>query len=164
MTKLGLIRKDTWHLLARLRRKRGTTEMIPRGEIDTNVALRAMSMENSLLQSYRALFIGIEAVLLASAFALTKAEDNVGNILTWLAVAGLVIGVFWIVVCESKAKDVDRWMKYLTKGAKEMRFFSYMRKGCSLQGGRLARYWFNLVMPVSIMALWIWMIVEYIIS
>ena len=93
--------------------------MIPIRKIDTAIALRAMAMENSLLQSYRALFIGIETVLLASAFALSRPDMAMVEKVWMVEAAGLAFCAFWIVVCGAKGKDVDKWMKYLTEEAKE---------------------------------------------
>jgi len=130
---------------------------IPTDKIDTDIALRAMAMENSLLQSYRALFTGIQAALLASAFALIKFEEV--RWVPWLAVPSLIIGIMWIIVCHAKGNDVDKWMGYLTEKAEEKNYFTYMKLGFTLTGGRIARYWFNWVMPILIIGLWIWVII-----
>jgi len=134
--------------------------MIPIRKIDTAIALRTMAMENSLLQSYRALFIGIEAALLASAFALSRLDMAMAEKVWMVGAAGLAFCAFWIIVCAAKGKDVDKWMKYLTEEAKEKEFFSYMKAGLTFQGGRFARHWFNEAMPSLIIALWIWMIIS----
>ena len=128
--------------------------MIPIRKIDTAIALRAMAMENSLLQSYRALFIGIETVLLASAFALSRPNMAMADKVWVVGVIGLAFCAFWIFVCTAKGKDVDKWMKYLTKEAMEKEFFSYMEAGFTSQGGRFARPFFNKLMPGLIIVLW----------
>ena len=123
--------------------------------------LRAMSMENSLLQSYRALFMAIEGALIASAITLIKLFEGSGIVLVGLA--GLVIGIMWIIVCDAKGKDVDRWRDLLLKVAKKARmyrYFSYMESGFSLAGGRIARYWFNWIMPILIMVFFVWLMVH----
>ena len=132
--------------------------MIPIRKIDTAIALRAMAMENSLLQSYRALFIGIETVLLASAFALSRPNMAMAEKVWMIEAAGLAFCAFWIVVCTAKARDVHQWMRYLTEEAKEKQFFSYMKAGWSM---RIASYhWFNEWMPGLIILLWIWIIIS----
>ncbi len=128
---------------------------MPIRKIDTAIALRAMAMENSLLQSYRALFIGIETVLLASAFALSRHDIAMADKVWMVGAAGLALCVFWIAVCITKGKDVDKWMKYLTEEAREKEVFSYMKAGFTFQGGRFARHWFNEAMPSLIIVLWI---------
>ena len=122
-----------------------------------NIFLRAMSMENSLLQSYRALFLGLEAALIAAGFALIRFPDGKG--ILGVGIAGLVVGVIWIIVCHAKGRDVDKWRGRLLDETKEgdlKGYFSYMKSGFSLTGGRLARCWFNWIMPILIIGLWIW--------
>ncbi len=126
-------------------------------EEKVNIFLRAMSMENSLLQSYRALFLALEAALIAAAFALIRLYEEKG--ILGVGIAGLVIGVMWIIVCHAKGNDVDKWRDCLLEVTKEgdlQGYFSYMESGFSLAGGRVARYWFNWIMPILIIALWIW--------
>lgn len=43
-----------------------------------DVFLRAMSTENSLLQNYRALFVALEAVLIAAGFVLIRLSEEKG--------------------------------------------------------------------------------------
>ena len=124
-----------------------------------NIFLRAMSMENSLLQSYRALFLALEAALIAAAFTLIQLFEEKG--IVGVGIAGLVIGVMWIIVCHAKGNDVDKWRNRLLEVTKEgdiQGYFSYMKSGFSLAGGRFVRYWFNWIMPILIILLWIWVI------
>ena len=131
-----------------------------------NIFLRAMSMENSLLQSYRALFLALEAALIAAGFALIRLSEGksivgVGIAGLVIGIAGLVISVMWIIVCHAKGNDVDKWRDRLLEVTKEgdlLGHFFYMKSGFSLAGGRVARYWFNLIMPILIIVLWIWVI------
>ena len=131
-----------------------------------NIFLRAMSMENSLLQSYRALFLALEAALIAAGFALIRLSEGksivgVGIAGLVIGIAGLVISVMWIIVCHAKGNDVDKWRDRLLEVTKEgdiQGYFSYVKSGFSLAGGRVARYWFNWIMPVLIILLWIWVI------
>lgn len=124
-----------------------------------NIFLRAMSMENSLLQSYRALFLALEAALIAAGFALIGFSEE--KSIVGVGIAGLVIGVMWIIVCHAKGNDVDQWRDSLLEMTKEgdlQGYFSYMKSGLSLVGGRVARYWFNWIMPILVIVLWIWVI------
>lgn len=123
--------------------------------------LSAMSMENSLLQSYRALFMAIEGALIASTITLIKLFEGSG--IVWVGLAGLVIGIMWIIVCDAKGKDVDRWRNLLLKEAKKAHmypYFSFMKSGFSLAGGRIARYWFNWIMPILIIVFFILLMVH----
>jgi hypothetical protein len=125
------------------------------------IFLRAMFMENTLLQSYRALFLAVEATLIAAAFALIQLRRDEGILAIWivmLGIVGLIIGIMWVIVCTAKGKDVDRWRDLLlqtTKAGNLKNCFSYMKSGFSLAGGRVARYWFNWIMPILIIILWI---------
>ena len=125
----------------------------------TNIFIDAMAMENSLLQAYRNLFLGLEGALLAAWFALVYLLKERGILLLILAIVGLIVGASWIVVCKAKGDDVDKWRKcLLTKTGKNVkRHFSYMESKFSLVGGNIARHWFNTAMPILIIMLWIWL-------
>ncbi len=134
--------------------------MIQSANIETNIAVEAMSMENSLLQSYRTLFLGIEAGLLTVAFALLQFRViHAMSTITILGVVGLVFCGCWIVVCRAKGADVDGWMRHLTEISAEKGHFKYMKEGLGFQGGRFARHWFNEVMPSCVIGLWIWVLI-----
>lgn len=127
------------------------------------IYLDAMSMENSLLQSYRMLFIALETVLFAAVFALLQLQlqlpEGIGVLV--IGVVGLVVGVMWIIVCHAKGRDVDKWRTRLLEETSQgdlQGYFSYMESGLDLAGGKLARYWFNWIMPILIMGLWVWII------
>ncbi len=120
---------------------------------EVSIALQAMTMENSLLQSYRTLFLGLETALFAAVFASFQVFERKGVI--EIGIGGLVVGLMWMIICHAKARDVDEWMNYLTNQAVLKGCFAYMKSGFSLAGGRLARYWFNWVNPLLVMALWI---------
>ena len=145
------------------RNKKKETQASGRGNPNlekVNIYLNAMSMENSLLQSYRALFIAIEAALLASALVLPQffgGDIIISKIVNLVSVIGLVVGVMWIIVCCSKGEDVDKWGKQIKSETNTdlYNYFSYMWSGFGLTGGRVARWWFNVVMPLLIIALWI---------
>lgn len=124
-----------------------------------NIFLRAMSMENSLLQSYRALFLALEAALIAAGFALIRFSAEKGTMA--VGIGGIIIGLMWIAVCHAKGNDVDRWRDRLldvTKKGDLEGCFSYMKSGFSFAGGRVARYWFNSIMPALIIAAWSWVL------
>jgi len=127
------------------------------GKEEVNIFLKVMSMENSLLQSYRTLFLALEAALIAAGFALIQLFGEKGMV--WVGIAGLAVGVIWIVVCHAKGKDVDEWRGRLLQATQKgdlQGYFSYMESGFRLAGGRIARYWFNWIMPILIIGLWIW--------
>ena len=101
-----------------------------------NIFLRAMSMENSVLQSYRALFFALEAALIAVRFALIQFSAEESTVA--VGIGGVIIGLMWIVVCHAKGNDVNRCRDHLLDVTKEGDLagcFSYMKSGFSLAGG-----------------------------
>ena len=122
------------------------------------IFLDAMSMENSLLQSYRMLFIAIETILFGAAFASIELLEE--KVVLWIIGGfGLVVGFMWIIVCHAKGRDVDKWRNRLlteTQRGNLKGCFSYMESRLGLAGGKVARYWFNWIMPFLIIGLWIW--------
>lgn len=127
-----------------------------------SIYLRAFSMENSLLQSYRSLFTGIEAALFAFVFALIKLFN--GRWVLGIGVCGILIGVMWIIVCRAKGKDVDLWRDSILAETKEKNeikdCFTYLNGKSIFSGGKVARIWFNLIMPFLIILLWILIIID----
>ena len=126
------------------------------------ICWQAFSMENSLLQSYRMLFMMVEAVLLALAYVLLVPLKGP---LIWVAASlGWGIVAIWITICEAKGRDVDRWMKRIVGFQSIVEkdwsivgkdWFDYLKLGVKLPGGRLARILFNWITPLSIAGLWI---------
>ena len=137
---------------------------------------QAFSMENSLLQSYRAQFMMVQAALLALGFVLLRVDLGLGVLFP--AVVGWIVAVIWVIVCEAKKRDVDTWrdrivslqsatrtdwFEYLksqvepSKRASGSRLFNYIRT--KLSGGVFARYLFNYIMPLVITALWVFMVI-----
>ncbi len=151
------------------------------------ICWQAFSMENSLLQNYRMLFMMMEAALLAFAYAFGDKSIAVPVIgwevpIIWIG-AGFgwaVVGV-WIRACEAKGKDVDRWMARI-RGFQSLvekdwpiacqGWFDYLEPvvpkrwflhpmlwlgslRALLSGGRVTRFMFNYVMPISIGVLWL---------
>jgi len=125
---------------------------------EVNIYISAMSMENSLLQSYRTLFLAIEAALFAANFALNQFSAE--KFITGIEIAGLIIGFMWIIVCHAKGKDVDKWKTLLLEETEKEDCFSYMESRFSLAGGKVARYWFNWIMPVLVILLWVYIMVK----
>jgi len=133
-------------------------------------------MENSLLQSYRAQFMMVEAALLALGFVLFRADLDLG--ILFPAVVGWIVAAIWMIVCEAKKRDVDNWrnrivrlqsvtrtnwFEYLKSQVEPSkrgfggRLFNYLRT--KLSGGVFARFLFNYVMPLVIATLWVFMVI-----
>ena len=122
------------------------------------IAWQAFSMENSLLQSYRALFMMVEAALLALGFALIQYYKGVG--ILFPGIAGFITLVTWALVCEAKKRDVDRCRDRIIELQSRVgeEWSNYLQRRFSLSGGNTARYIFNYVIPVLIAGLWIFLI------
>jgi len=148
------------------------------------IAWQAFSMENSLLQSYRMLFLMVEAALLALAYVLLVplVKDTKEFWMIWVAASlGWGIVIAWIMMCEAKGRDVDRWRDRIVRlqpiienrwSVVGKGWFDYLKpevpkswfKHLSLwfkslwvqfQGGRLARILFNYVIPIIMAGLWV---------
>ncbi len=123
------------------------------------VCWQAFSMENSLLQSYRMLFLMLEAALLALGFVVFQ----IGG--AWIlvpAVIGWIVALIWVIICEAKGKDVDRWMNRIVSLQSVTRtdWFEYLKPGVKFSGGRLARYLFNYAIPLVIVLLWVFIVMS----
>ncbi len=134
------------------------------------ICWQAFSMENSLLQSYRMLFMMVEAALLALGFMLLDLNDG-----AWIwapATIGFIVAIIWGVICHYKAKDVDHWRDWITnpKSVVGNNCFDYLKpevpkswfKSLKIQfkGGRVARWIFNYIMPGLVFLLWIFVVVR----
>lgn len=122
------------------------------------IAWQAFSMENSLLQSYRALFMMVEAALLALGFVLIQYYKGAG--ILFPGIAGFITIVTWVLVCEAKKRDVDRCRDRIIELQSRVgeEWSNYLKRRFSLLGGNTARYIFNYVIPVLIAGLWIFLI------
>ncbi len=152
------------------------------------IAWQAFSMENSLLQGYRMLFMMVEAALLALAYALLVplVRDTKEFWMIWVAaVVGWLVAIIWGVICHYKGKDVDRWRdRILGFQSITEKDWSVVGKGwfdypkpevpknwfkhpslwfkslrVQFQGGAIARYIFNYIIPAVVVGLWILMVV-----
>ena len=122
------------------------------------IAWQAFSMENSLLQSYRALFMMVEAALLGLGFVLVQFFN--GAWILVLSIIGCIVIVIWILVCEFKKRDVDRCRNRIIelKSLAGEDWLKYLKRGFSPSGGNIARYIFNYVIPILIVGLWIFVV------
>ena len=130
-----------------------------RDEEKLQVCWQAFSMENSLLQSYRTLFMMVEAALLALGFVLLQVYEGAG--ILFPAIIGWIVAIIWVIICEAKGKDVDTWMKRIIslQPATGTDWFEYLKPGVKFPGGRIARYLFNYGIPLVIVVLWVIMVI-----
>ena len=141
------------------------------------ICWQAFSMENSLLQSYRMLFMMVEAALLALGFMLLELYEG-----AWIwapATCGWAAAIIWGIICHYKGKDVNKWrnriLELKPKIARD--WFDYLKLKVpkdwfkhptqwpkylwvQFQGGGIARYIFNYIIPGLLFLLWVFMVVR----
>ena len=143
--------------------------------------LQCISAEDSLLQSYRMLFIAIEAVLFGWAYVLSPTK-NIGG-LPITACAGIAFCLVWMAVCIHRACIIDRLkdeLKQLLKGnSTDLKGWFNLSYGeastteCNIRKFKnlyrslfgkpfgkphekcIPRVTFNLVSPVGMIILWV---------
>ena len=123
------------------------------------ICLQGLTMENSLLQSYRLLFMAIEAALFALGFVLLQIYQGKG--LWWIAIFGWLVAILWGIMCYFKAKDIDRWRNRLLKVVGKVglsEWFEYLKPGFKFAGGRIIRWVFNYLMPLLVIGLWVFLL------
>jgi len=142
--------------------------------------LQSISSQDSLLQSYRALFLGIEAVLFGLAYVLYQSRNEA---LIWLpAMIGIIFSFLWIFVCSHRGCMIDQLkkeLKKLTNGQTgdlkrwfELSYGKASSEEClriKKLGNLIGTYkgpsekWiprvcFNLFFPIFAISLWIWIL------
>ena len=126
------------------------------------VCWQAFSTENSLLQSYRALFMAVEAALFGFGYALFIHPGVRWMTLFPAIFAWAVVGM-WIGTCKAKGGDVDRWMERIRGFQSIVKkdwsivgkgWFDYLKPGVKWSGGGIARILFNYVILISIAVVW----------
>jgi len=123
------------------------------------ICLQGLTMENSLLQSYRVLFMAIEAALFALGFVLLQIYQSKG--LWWIAILGWLVAILWGIMCYFKSKDIDRWRNRLLKVAGKVglsEWFEYLKPGFKFAGGQIIRWVFNYLMPLLVIGLWVFLL------
>ena len=123
------------------------------------IAWQAFSVENTLLQSYRMLFMMVEAALLALGYVLLA----FGGVWIWLAAGcGWAVAIIWGIICHYKGKDVDEWRDRIVnlQSVVGNDWFEYLKPGVKFPGGRIARYIFNYIIPGLLFLLWVFVVVR----
>ena len=132
-----------------------------RDETAATFYLAGMAHDDSMLQSYRSIFIGIEAILFG--FALALWQLDIATVAYWLALPGTVGCVLWTLVCEHRGSEVWAWrdqLLSLTSGTDAGQFLETQWKGT---GGlaslgfmhRVARIVFNWLFPMILFLGWV---------
>ena len=122
--------------------------------------LQGMSMENSLLQSYRMIFGAMEAILFAAWFGPTW-NPIIGLSGSGIVVFGVVVCIGWIVTCVSRGAEVTAWRKKITKVTEGTRAEGFIKERFEPKSRNKffwrvmsARVWLSLFLPLLLIALW----------
>jgi len=122
--------------------------------------LQGMSMENSLLQSYRMIFGAIEAVLFAAWFGVPWNETiELGKLL--VAIFGILACVGWIIVCRDRGAEVSAWRDKVKEAVKGTEAENFIQQRFQPEPGAKffwqvmsARIWLSLILPGILIILW----------
>lgn len=124
--------------------------------------LQGMSMENSLLQSYRMIFGAIEAILF---FVWLQP-----SLITWfqppsrsplVAGLGITFCIAWVLVCLHRGRQVTAWKRKVVEVTRrtEVGRFVHERLGRSVLFVLQARFWLSLL-PLGLMVLWVYLAIS----
>jgi hypothetical protein len=119
------------------------------------ICQNALSMENSLTEGYRSLFLTIEAIALAGAAILVQLEATPYSIFL-LAVLGLILCVIWVWKVEERTKIIDEWRQRIFEQTQKEKtlaeyFKWYMPRGLHWKSVRI---WLDTGAPLFVIALW----------
>lgn len=78
---------------------------------EANFYLTGMGQSDSLLQSYRMIFGGLEAILFAFALAFLRTDrvNGINWIAIGIAIVGILCAVLWIGICRHRGTEVSVW-------------------------------------------------------
>ena len=126
-----------------------------------NFYLTGMFYDDSLLQSYRLIFMALEAILFGFALALFKGHTI---IVSCVAVVGIFCGILWICTCHHRGREVWAWRdKALSALANTEigQFLAERWKGANRRGENmtfmhgLTRIVLNYLFPAIVIVIWI---------
>jgi hypothetical protein len=118
------------------------------------------STETQLLQTYRMIFLALQAILFAGAFALHQVH-GMGMmhvvLITAVSLIGLLFLIMWIYMCEKRSSRAEKCRAEITnlnttKNSPEDKFKVLCKKDPSLFWMRIG---FNFIMPVFLMLGWV---------
>ncbi len=127
--------------------------------------LTGMYYHDMVLQSYRMIFIGLEAVLFGFAYALL--QFNEGRWVEWIAAIGILFCVLWMLICWRRGMYVWDWRERLLTEMQGTEADDFLRKWERGEGGwktlhfmrPVTRCMFNFVLPPVVVAIWIGLLV-----
>ena len=116
---------------------------------------------DSVMHWYRALFIAIETILFAAAFAIYGDDEWADLLRTEVIIGGIgIIGCIvcfsWILICEQRGRVVDAMndkIRNLINGDKDLE--DWFEAGRSRRQSEIARWFFNRISPVGVIVAWV---------
>jgi len=120
--------------------------------------LQCISAQDTLLQSYRMLFIGTETILFALAFSFLQRPQKDFIV---LSVFGFSVCVFWIIVTNLRGRIIDKLKKKTKILAEESGLLDLFKLAYGSKGEKfLPRLTFNIILPLSAIGLWVLIILQ----
>jgi len=114
---------------------------------------QTISAQDSLLQSYRILFIAMETILFALAFAL---YDNQKGLLWLPIICGLFFGVLWLIICNHRGCMIDKLKAETEQLVKCTNLERWFKLAYKARGEKcVPRVTFNMLSPALAISLWI---------
>ena len=128
------------------------------------------STETQLLQTYRMIFLALQAILFAGAFAFSQFSQvyEMGKMYVVVITGVSGIGIFflfmWIIMCEERSDRAEEWRNEITNltttgKSPEAKFKGLCKRGRSLN---TIRFCFNFLMPLILIVAWVivWLILD----
>ena len=118
------------------------------------ICQNAMAMENATVQSFRGLFLTVEAVALGVAAVLISVKA-LGTLVVGVAIIGFLIAMSWYLQVRQRTRILDEWQVRIfniTRGTQVSGYFdSYGQTGLHKRSIRL---WFDTFAPLCVVILW----------
>jgi hypothetical protein len=119
------------------------------------ICQNAMAIENATVQSFRSLFLTVEAVALGVATVLISVRA-LGTMIVGVTIIGLFVNVCWYWQLRQRTRMLDEWQTRVydnTRGTQVSEYFDrYRFTGLHIRSIRL---WFDILTPLCIVILWV---------
>jgi hypothetical protein len=119
------------------------------------ICQNAMAMENATLQSFRSLFLTVEAVALGVGAVLISV-NSLRILILGITIVGILITVPWYLQVQQRTRILDDWMEKIfdsTRGTRVSEHFeNYKKTGVH---GHSIRLWFDIGAPLCVVMLWV---------
>lgn len=116
--------------------------------------LQAITSQDALLQSYRILFLTLEAILFALAFALLSI--GLERFLWFPVLFGILFSILWIIICNHRGWIIDQIKKEAENLVNNTRLERLFKKAYRMPGEKtVPRFTFNILLPLIAVVLWL---------